>query len=212
MTNYCGPHHQRLHWRYHKLCCSTDGSNQAAIKHEPIAEVLFPEWEIDMNNDDEDHEKSSVKLEVDAELELHKLEKLAAAGKAGEFQNLSESELEKYTKGSEEVDDKHFSKFRKECDKDPKQIIRYKRNGEPLWIADTENTVRQQLASIPKCELCGEQRVFEFQIMPQMLNYIEDRHIDWGVIAIYSCAKSCPLPVSKGYVKEFCVKQDIITE
>lgn len=213
MVNYCGQYHQRLHWKYHKQCCSTDRSSKSNIKEEPIGEVLFPEWEIDMNTDDEnDQEDSHNKSEVDEELELRKLEKLQASGKAGEFQNLPESELEKYTKGSEEIDDKHFRKFRKECDKASKQIIRYKRNGEPLWIANIEGTTKEQLSNIPKCELCGEQRVFEFQIMPQMLNYLEDRNIDWGVIAIYTCLKSCCLPLNKGYAKEFCIKQDIITE
>lgn len=93
---------------------------------------------------------------------------------------------------------------------DPLQIIRYKRNGQVLWIADTEYTIKEQSCNIPKCELCGGERQFEFQIMPQMLNYLKDANVDWGVIAVYTCSKSCPLPNDKGYVEEFCIKQDIV--
>ncbi|XP_037806676.1 programmed cell death protein 2 [Lucilia sericata] len=211
-ANYCGAPHQRLHWKIHKLTCTTEDSVSAKAQHQPIPEILFPEWEIDINTDEDVNNDTTkdLKSDIDEEQELKKLEQLTASGKAGEFQNLPESELEKYTKGSEEIDDKYFRKFRKECDKDPMQIIRYKRNGQVLWIADTETTIKEQLYNIPKCGLCGAERVFEFQIMPQMLNYLKDSNVDWGVIAVYTCPKSCPLPKDKGYVEEFCLKQDIV--
>lgn len=180
-------------------------------QEQPLTELLFPEYEIDMNAD-EDDQKSENNSDIDEEQQLKELEKLTTSGKAGEFQNLPESELEKYCKGNEETDDKQFHKFRKECDKDPKQVLRYKRNGKVLWIANTDKTIQTQLDSIPKCMLCGEQRVFEFQIMPQMLNYLNDSNVDWGILAIYTCPKSCCLPADTGYVEEFCIKQDILPE
>lgn len=125
----------------------------------------------------------------------------------GNYDDL-EFDFLRYTKVKGSMKDKYFQKFIKECQNDPTQVIRYKRKGQVLWIADTENIVKEQLENIPKCELCGEQRQFEFQIMPQMLNYLEDANIDWGTIAVYTCPKSCALPADKGYIEEFCIKQD----
>lgn len=212
-ANYCGAQHQRLHWKYHKLVCGSQQSTIDTVKERPLTELLFPEWEIDVNPEEEDGgQENDTQTELDEQQQLRELEKLTASGKAGEFQNLPEAELEKYTKGCEEIDDKYFHKFRKESDKDPKQILRYGRKGQVLWITDTEKTIQTQLENIPNCELCGEQRVFEFQIMPQMINYLKDTNIDWGILAVYTCPNSCPLPADKGYVSEFCIKQDILPE
>ncbi|KAG1681100.1 hypothetical protein FOA52_015540 [Chlamydomonas sp. UWO 241] len=51
-------------------------------------------------------------------------------------------------------------------------------------------------ASIPPCGRCGGPRVFEFQVMPQLLNYLgadedDERALDFGTIAVYSCKASC---------------------
>lgn len=51
-----------------------------------------------------------------------------------------------------------------------------------------------------------------FQIMPQLINYLdfEDplNSLDWGIIAIFTCKKSC-VPKA-GYVSEWVWKQDIV--
>ncbi|XP_061397399.1 programmed cell death protein 2 [Musca vetustissima] len=215
-VNYCGPEHQRLQWKYHKLVCSAEkpSDEQKSAIGQPIQEVVFPEWEICMNPDDEsvtDGEGSANKTEVNEEEQLQELDKLISSGKAGQFQNLPESELEKYTSGCEEVDDKDFRKFRKECAAAPRQVIRYMRKGAPLWIANKDK-IKDVLENIPACSICGTPREFEFQIMPQMLNYLQDSSLDWGVLAIYTCPNSCPLPGGKGYTEEFVIKQDIVVD
>lgn len=43
--------------------------------------------------------------------------------------------------------------------------------------------------------------------MPQLLNSYKDLNIDWGIIAIYTCSKSCD--TNEKYVDEFSYKQDI---
>lgn len=47
--------------------------------------------------------------------------------------------------------------------------------------------------------------------MPQLLNYLKadrlGRSVDWGVLAIFTCAESCELGI--GYTEEFVWKQDI---
>ncbi|KAG4071034.1 hypothetical protein HA402_001471 [Bradysia odoriphaga] len=47
------------------------------------------------------------------------------------------------------------------------------------------------------------------QIMPQMLNHLKDIGLDWGVMNVYTCEKSCS---SSGYIREFVYKQDIVQE
>jgi len=45
---------------------------------------------------------------------------------------------------------------------------------------------------VPKCEACGGDRVYEFQIMPQFYSFYEYlSFVDWGPIMVYTCNNSC---------------------
>jgi len=82
---------------------------------------------------------------------------------------------------------------------------------QPLWISP-KNQI--DLENVPKCKYCGGQREFEFQIMPQLLNYLNIDHfekdsLDWGIIACYTCSGSCG-DGSKAYFEEFAHCQNII--
>jgi len=82
--------------------------------------------------------------------------------------------------------DEAFEKFVKLCSPYPKQILRYCRHpqSEPLWITDAQIP---DIKAIPKCELCGSKRIFEFQLNSQILNYAADLvMLDWGVLAFYT--------------------------
>lgn len=46
--------------------------------------------------------------------------------------------------------------------------------------------------------------------MPQLLNSLENENLDWGIIAVYTCEKSCD--INTKYVEEFVYKQDIVKE
>lgn len=52
--------------------------------------------------------------------------------------------------------------------------------------------------------------IFYFQIMPQLLNSLKNDNLDWGIINVYTCEKSCD--TKSKYVKEFIFKQDILNE
>lgn len=43
------------------------------------------------------------------------------------------------------------------------------------------------------------------QVMPQLLNYLKadrlGRSVDWGILAVFTCAESCSL--GTGYTEEF---------
>jgi len=58
--------------------------------------------------------------------------------------------------------------------------------------------------------------VFEFQVNPQLLNYlgIEESKdcsssVDWAGLYVYTCVKSCAT-ANKALVEEFIYKQDFV--
>lgn len=121
---------------------------------------------------------------------------------------------------------RHFASFAARIAHEPAQCLRYcfsSRNSggsgygyahgnvHPIWPS-CHNIPGP--ADIPKCERCGEERKFEFQVMPQLINHLgvepeDGLSPDWGIIAVYSCSKSCNSGGSGGdgsdsaYVEEF---------
>lgn len=76
--------------------------------------------------------------------------------------------------------------------------------GAPLWFTSAHRPASQ--AVIPPCANCGAERRFEFQVLPQILEYVlpggkavvsassSAEHcpdMDFGTIAVYTCTKSC---------------------
>ncbi|XP_020041662.1 programmed cell death protein 2 isoform X2 [Castor canadensis] len=117
-----------------------------------------------------------------------------------------EEELDSMAK-HESREDHIFQKFKTQIALEPEQILRYGRGIEPMWISG-ENIPQEK--DIPDCP-CGAKRIFEFQVMPQLLNHLKaDRlgtSVDWGVLTIFTCAESCTL--GTGYTEEFVWKQDV---
>ena len=202
-THYCSVAHQQLHWPHHKKKCSVENDTLSDFVSLPT--IVFDEKEIVV--EDAEEEKSETETKDEAEC-LKEFEILENANQVGTLSSLPAEELQKYMASDE---DKAFGKFKKETNKEPEQIVRYGRNREALWIADTIKTGIQNI-EIPKCAHCGSARQFEFQIMPQMLLMLHEDNLDWGVLAIYTCSKSCQLPIELGYVQEFIIKQDVNTE
>ncbi len=105
--------------------------------------------------------------------------------------------------------DKAFNKFKKRVAYHPDQVLRYDRNGTPLWVS-AEKTMEAQ--NVPQCPYCKGPRVFEFQIMPQLLNYVGDDSVlgdlDWGTLAVYTCEQNCGGDDGPAYKKEFVWQQD----
>ncbi|NWR88959.1 PDCD2 protein, partial [Furnarius figulus] len=205
---YCGTEHQALDWRHRhrRACGSHDDSADAIPEHN---EFLFPEYEIliepeepDSTADPDDEQDA-----VDTSKDPKEQEELGATGSAGEaFQSLDEEILEAMAK-CETKEDKIFQMFKEKVAAEPEQIIRYCRGGEgPVWVSG-EN--RPEEKDIPNC-LCGAKRIFEFQIMPQLLNHLQvdslGESIDWGTLVVYTCADSCG--GANEYLEEFIWKQD----
>nr|XP_014338015.1 PREDICTED: programmed cell death protein 2 [Bos mutus] len=189
-AHYCSKEHQSLDWRlgHKQACAQTDNLDNTVPDHN----FLFPEFEIVIETEDEIMPEV---VERDDEAEI--------IGTMGEAH---EEELESMAK-HESKEDRIFQKFKTKISLEPEQILRYGRGIAPLWISG-ENIPKEK--DIPDCP-CGAKRLFEFQVMPQLLNYLKadrlGRSVDWGVLAIFTCAESCKLGI--GYTEEFVWKQDI---
>lgn len=83
----------------------------------------------------------------------------------------------------------------------PSQVMRYAYGGCPLWATIPSPPID----NMPNCPSCGDCRVFELQIMPAVINYIDklfttddaathcsvSKEFDFGVATVWSCPKSC---------------------
>ncbi|XP_010132202.1 PREDICTED: programmed cell death protein 2, partial [Buceros rhinoceros silvestris] len=173
-------------------------------------EFLFPEYEILIEPEEpESPADSSVDPEdeqgaVDTSKDPEGQEELRATGSTA--QSLDEETLEAMAKHETE-EDKIFQMFKERVDAEPEPIIRYCRGGEgPIWVSG-ENIPEEK--DIPNCS-CGAKRIFEFQIMPQLLNHLQvdsfGESIDWGTLVVYTCADNCG--GGNKYLEEFIWKQD----
>ncbi|XP_068630272.1 programmed cell death protein 2 [Battus philenor] len=207
MSYYCSRKHQILDWQkgHKEVCSKLQVGEKIPIPDFVVTDagksILFKEWELVVDTEDEED-----KTVVNENEEMEKLRKMISERSAGTLSNISESEIEQYTRNMPE--DKVFSKFSKRISRHPEQVLRYDRGGNPLWI--TENSVNN-LINIPKCQYCNGERQFEFQVMPQLLNFInagiDFNSLDWGILAIYTCKNSCNEGLA--YKEEFIIKQDL---
>ncbi|VCW70045.1 unnamed protein product, partial [Gulo gulo] len=189
-AHYCGREHQTLDWRSgHKQACAQPGYLDRTI---PDHSFLFPEFEIVIETEDE--------ITPEAVENENESEVMGSMGEA------LEEELDSMAK-HESKEDKIFQKFKTKIALEPEQVLRYGRGIAPVWISG-ENIPQEK--DIPNCP-CGAKRIFEFQVMPQLLNHLKadrlGRSIDWGVLAVFTCAENCGL--GTGYTEEFVWKQDI---
>ena len=65
-------------------------------------------------------------------------------------------------------------------------VIRYCKSGRPLWYSDKDrpDLLRSQCP-------CGSARIFECQILPQLISMLGDSQVDFGSIYVYTCPTSC---------------------
>ena len=214
-VSYCSKNHLTMDRKArHKKECNKSNFKYSYQEDEKIlSSFLLPQGEIIIKEDDgevSDSDDEEGSEEVDEKKELEKIQELEKSGKAMSVEDLEDCSTEPEDQVTEDKNWKRWQKVVK-CEKD--QVIRYQRTGNPLWISANNVPGEDQ---IPKCEYCGSKRVFEFQIMPQLLDYlklnnsVDDKSIDWGILAVYTCEESCSSSEneSKAYKSEFIWKQD----
>lgn len=201
-ARYCVRAHQELDWKAgHKtICKSTDDSKKSVSQSTTF---LFPEYLLDQ----EPEEAEDMDSKSDEQL-YKEYEELLKGGAQHMMQDT------KIDDGDEERDlakmaaretDKTFAKFRTRCKDYPSQVLRYDFGGTPLWVSS-----HNQPQNIPPCMKCGGPRVFELQVMPQLLVHLKvdstGNSIDWGTLLVYTCKDSCD--PDKAYVEEKIYRQD----
>lgn len=222
--SYCSKRCQMEDWKLgHKNLCGKDIENENRI--EEMKQVcikrrkwLFDEWEIitdkhatpiESDSDDfSDDEEIKVK-EEDVENDVNII--------SGTMQDADEEELpEEIFRGKDgKKKDGVFRKFCRLVSYEPDQVIRYDYGGKELWGGENG-----QCKDSGVCERCGKKRIFEMQIMPQLVYYLskEDRKekkelnieeialrmrddMDWNTIVVYTCEGSCTMN-GESYVSE----------
>lgn len=121
-----------------------------------------------------------------------------------------ENDLIADVEAQQSSEDRTFAHFAAVVGDSPDQVIRYcfEEGAEPLWPSERHVPLPKD---IPPCPHCRTPRHFEFQILPQLLHYLDvdpedPQSPDWASIAIYSCPKSCavsPQAAQSAYVEEF---------
>ncbi|KAI8914314.1 programmed cell death protein 2 [Gorgonomyces haynaldii] len=185
---YCSREHQVLDWPTHKQECKNLPGEQSKI-------FVWPEHEIE---DEDEPDKDTWTSEQQSKFQVDT--------------SITEEDKELEQEDETEVDvDKQFLKFEKRIAMCPSQVLRYARLGEedsdPLFVSESGKP-----EFVPDCPHCKGKRTFEFQIMPQLLNYLKIDHkdpnaLDWGTLLIYSCANHCE-EANQRYTTEYlCVQK-----
>lgn len=111
--------------------------------------------------------------------------------------------------------DKAFMKFSTRLAHNPEQVLRYEFRGAPLLYSyadqvgkrlHPEHTAARVTTtgggSMPRCEYCGSERVFELQLLPHAISMLEDGRegvglgegdagMEWGTIVLGVCGRDC---------------------
>ena len=221
-----------------------DGDNAAALTELKLvrqlckAHVRLVPQEIVIDEEPSEEECVETKEMLDAKRLLEAYQKKAAeaggadagVGRSGEEEIPQDDDRE--LDGMKEKVDPTYLNFKVRVGRMKNQALRYNfaDGSKPLWMSSKGQCLT---ADVPKCPRCGAERKFEFQIMPQMLFFLEADagdseileaktlvtqeeaafvHFDWGIMAVFSCAASCSGAVTAAtggaYAEEFVWLQD----
>lgn len=237
-VRYCSRTHQLVHWRAgHDSFCrtvqaelastnqqsdsaesSTDAVQKmvqgvltrvADVPQQPgvataVSDKLWPEMELIVGEEEDTSPSGAHSASTEAEKLLQDYESRRATNgeefSATDMQDVEESSL----------DQQHWAAFQARLARAPDQVLRYCRavGAKPLWPSLQD---QPQDVDVPACLNCGGRRMFEFQLLPQLLYFLgvqnetDSDSLDWATIAVYTCAASCNKTDSscEGYVEEF---------
>lgn len=206
-TYYCSKIHQIADWKAgHKKMCADIAADKLKAENNRHTKLLHLFKEFDLVTEDEEIKNSSSKSSASEEERLAEYQKLIGSQQFKETEGAYTEEELATSAVHETEDDQQFLKFKKRVEPEPDQVLRYCRGGEPLWVSAFHKPSAEE---IPRCS-CGAERVFEFQVMPQLLNFLKldslGVSLDWGTLCVYTCKESCA--IGNSYSEEFLWKQD----
>jgi pre-rRNA-processing protein TSR4 len=174
---------------------SSSNSNKGSEEGDGRGMHLYPELELLVEPEAEMEQEAAAADPLVKRLVKQYEEQVAQEGELTE-EELPE-ELIDQVEGSLSAQQRHYAMFQTRVSYAPEQCLRYCfREGAVPLCPSPEGIPKA--SSIPPCSRCGGPRIFEFQVMPQLLNYLdidpEDPcGLDWGTIAVYSCKASCAI-------------------
>ncbi|CAF3707018.1 unnamed protein product [Rotaria socialis] len=127
-------------------------------------------------------------------------EKKTLKKKVRQLNAIDEDEDDDSTKGGKEKYEKTpdiehgdvvFYRFQQKIRYAPDQIIRYDWSGNPLILTKLNANT---LSTTQKCRHCQSSCVFEFQLMPALVNFLKiDNQIglEFGAVFVYTCSANC---------------------
>ncbi|CAF0837800.1 unnamed protein product [Didymodactylos carnosus] len=174
-------------------------------KNKQTSSALFDEWKkknlLEKNNDDIAQESSSslfplYYIDIDDEQTILEQERLKEKKKwknkiNREQENTDESS--DYTKEPStklEHGDIVFYRFQQKIMHAQDQIVRYDYRGQPLIITKIDSGLLSNI----KCRHCKESCLFEFQLMPALVNYLKINKrivLEFGTVFMYTCSANC---------------------
>lgn len=104
------------------------------------------------------------------------------------------------------LDEQVWEKFMATIARAQDQVLRVSNSLQamPLWLSLQG---QPNDSNIPTCIHCGQQQHFGFQIMPQLLSFLDldddPNSLDWGTIVIYTCKHGCLQSLGSSYVEDF---------
>ncbi|KAJ2551024.1 hypothetical protein EV175_003844 [Coemansia sp. RSA 1933] len=229
---YCSRSHQIFDWESsHRKQCSEDSSQkgeETLEQERKLRRTTFPEYLIVSEETDEEGEGGDATYNGNAEEfdEDDESEDEDGEGIRPEDNALVPMNNESVEDSSVDVD-RAFLLFQNRTAKNPDQVLRYARApgssqaGEPLYVSDADKPAPD--IDVPECGSCGAKREFEFQIMPQVLNYLsinstDPFSIDWGTLLVYTCPNNCSKKTQKqpgrsvAYLPEVICRQNFSSQ
>lgn len=208
LARYCCRQHQKDHWKHgHKEQCTGQTTCVSSQLRENGSKFVFPEYEISVENEPDTAQVLN-KREEDLVRAFHEGQNISSDDPDDPFTNNSAIDLDQKQVaeilGINTEQDPMYVSFLARIAVAKTQVIRYA--PQPLWFQS-----KHIPSVIPPCEHCHADRVFLFQLMPQLLYYLKaETDIDWGTVAIYTCSQSCA--ASSTYTREFSYRQESLNK
>ena len=207
---YCGKRCQKRDWKHgHKQSCNQPSTAPSASVFSERSSLLFPSHELEIETE---YIPASTADDYSKE---HELLDSYNTKQSSSADGSDDDELDD-TDGLSSLGPLHkrdrlFTRFRRRIAHNPDQVLRYERGGTELWVSEDGTTAGGSREG-GTCEKCGGQRVFECQVLPQLLYYLDKEEsgvrregeddkavamralkegLDWGSLFVYTCERNC---------------------